>query len=479
MAKRTHNENDIPVPGGPNGLRQRGKGPTYYFIKQHKGKRSKISLGPSLDQAKMTAQQIINAMDRGDFKLAEFQAGRSGIVDYLTEAVDRLGLRSQHSPKTRAAYTNRVNQFVAFLTDRHPKALFLDDLAPDSGNEYVEWRRAQWVTRSGKAKQSTPKHHPSARTIHDDVRRLRALFRVATENKQIDKNPFEGVHVPVKASDRVVNPRSLSEKEVKKLLSAAKKYDAEPNQLGAASTFRGMMHDIVQFYLLTGLRKEELIYLPWSHVDLNWEKYGRIEIQPINEPTTLLISPSKEHAMNIQTIASSLRSRSKLFANKRQMESCIAQNYADQETDALMSLPASAWDEETRLLRVPTCINWKQKATPGPIPMIKESNAILMRRKAANTSDSPFVFPHPDNGPLRSDPLPHFKKLLVEAKLPKTVRLHDLRHTFGFTLRERGVPLETIMGLMRHADIKETMVYAKYSLGEGAKHIQRLDNFGS
>jgi integrase len=479
MAKRIHSEKDMPVPDGPKGLRQRGKGPTYYFLKQYKGKRSKISLGTSLDQARMTAQQIINAMDRGDFKLTEFQSDRTGIVNYLTEAVNRLGIRSQHSPKTRAAYTNRVNQFVAFLADSYPKALFLDDLVPDSGNEYVEWRRAQWVTRSGKSKPSTPKHHPSARTIHDDVRRLRALFRVATENKLIDKNPFQGIHVPVKSNDLIVNPRTLSEKEVKKLLSAAKKYDAEPNRLGAASTFRGMMHDIVQFYLLTGLRKEELIYLPWSHVDFNWAKYGKIEIQPISEPTILLISPSKAHAKKIQTIASSLRSRSKLFANKAQMKSCIAKNYADQEMDAIMSLPASAWDEEAGILRIPTYIKWKQKATPGPIPMIKESNAILLRRKAANTSNSPFVFPHPDNGPLRSDPLPQFKKLLVEANLPKTVRLHDLRHTFAFTLRERGVRLETIMGLMRHANLKETMIYAKYSLYEGAEHLQCLDNFGS
>ena len=479
MAKRTHNENDLPVPGGPNGLRQRGKGPTYYFIKQHKGKRSKISLGPSLDQARMTAQLIINAMDRGDFKLAEFHAGRYGIVDYLTQAVDRLGIRSQHSPKTRAAYTNRVNQFVAFLADCYPKALFLDDLVPDSGNEYVEWRRAQLVTRSGKSKPSTPKHHPSARTIHDDVRRLRALFRVATENKLIDKNPFEGVNVPVKNRDLAINQKWLTQKEVKRLLSAAKKYDAEPNRLGAASTFRGMMHDIVLFYLLTGLRKEELIYLPWSHVELDWEKYGKIEITPISEPTTLLISPSREHAKKIQAIASTTRSPSKLFSNKAQMKSCVAKNYADQETDALMSLPSSAWDEEKGILRVPTCINWKQKATAGLLPMIKESNAILMRRKAANTSNSPFVFPHPDNGPLRSDPLPQFKKLLIEAKLPKSVRLHDLRHTFGFTLRDHGVPIETIMGLMRHANIKETMIYATYTISEGEKHIQCLNDFGS
>jgi integrase len=58
-------------------------------------------------------------------------------------------------------------------------------------------------------------------------------------------------------------------------------------------------------------------------------------------------------------------------------------------------------------------------------------------------------------------------------------RVHDLRHTFGFTLRERGVPIETIMGLMRHANIEETMIYAKYSDKQGAKEIMRLTNFAT
>jgi integrase len=474
MAKLKHDEKDIAVPGGPKGLRQRGKGPSYYFLRQYRGKRPKISLGSSLSQARMAAQQIINSLERGDFKLSEYQVGRAGIVDSLTDAVDRLGIRAQHSPKSRASYMNRVNQFVAFLSDRYPKALFLDDLTPDIGHEYVEWRRQQLVTRSGKAKPNTPRNHPSVQTIHDDVRRLRALFRVAKDDHLIEKNPFEGVKITVKASDRKAPLRSLTEKEVKALLLAAKKYDAAPNGGGAISTFRGMMHDIIQFYLLTGLRKEELIYLPWSHVDLDWESTGKIEIKPVDEAVTLRIAPNRAQVERIREILVTRKSRMKLFGSVQQMQSCVACNYAKQETKALMAITVSAWDDELEVLHVPTRIHWKQKATPGPIPLIAKSRAILKRQRAANSFDSPFVFPHPDCGPLRSDPLPQFKLLLIDAKLPKSTRLHDLRHTFGFTLRKREVPLETIMGLMRHANIEETMVYAKYSLDEGAKRIQCL-----
>jgi len=226
MAKRQDGTRDESVPGGPKGLRRRGKGPTYYLKRQYRGQRYTISLGPSLEQARMRAQQIINAMVRGDFRLAEFQSERVGVVEALTTAVDRLGVKHQHSPKSRASYTNRVNQFAAFLADRHPRVRFLAELPDRVGEQYVEWRRGQLVTRSGKARPETPRHAPAVQTIHDDVSRLRALFNVVAVHEQIDKNPFDGISVQVQARDRRSSPKHLSTEQVQKLLAAAEAYDA-------------------------------------------------------------------------------------------------------------------------------------------------------------------------------------------------------------------------------------------------------------
>jgi integrase len=56
------------------------------------------------------------------------------------------------------------------------------------------------------------------------------------------------------------------------------------------------------------------------------------------------------------------------------------------------------------------------------------------------------------------------------------LRIHDLRHTLGRRLRkDLGVPLETIMGILRHADIRETLVYAPYSIEEGRAAMSKLD----
>ena len=93
-----------------------------------------------------------------------------------------------------------------------------------------------------------------------------------------------------------------------------------------------------------------------------------------------------------------------------------------------------------------------------------------------STASSNFVFAHHDGGRCRIKLLRHLNKAQKLAEITGRLRLHDLRHTFAVRLRERGCPLETIMGIMRHADIKETLIYAPYNLKEGAKMITLLDD---
>ena len=88
---------------------------------------------------------------------------------------------------------------------------------------------------------------------------------------------------------------------------------------------------------------------------------------------------------------------------------------------------------------------------------------------------SNFVFAHHDGGRCRLKLLRHTKKCTDVAKLKGNVRFHDLRHSFAVKLRKAGVPLETIMGLMRLANIKETLIYAPYHTSEGAGAVNLLD----
>jgi integrase len=275
-------------------------------------------------------------------------------------------------------------------------------------------------------------------------------------------------------------------------LKAASEYDKAPRGEGGQSTFKGQMCDMTRLYLLTGLRNRELVYLPWIHVDLDWEDVGLIHIMPFDLRVTLHVRPSAQQAARLAAIAKDRDADEQLFVSRSVLENCVPANYVkigrtfttddkqehEDQIAAFLACKVRDWDEDGRFLRVLTRIRWKQKATAGSVPLLPEARKILQRRKKAQDG-SPFVFAHPDRGPLKSDFWAQFKALLRSAKLPMHFRVHDLRHTFGFTLRERGVPIETIMGLMRHANIEETMIYAKYSDKQGAKEIMRLTNFAT
>jgi site-specific recombinase XerD len=69
------------------------------------------------------------------------------------------------------------------------------------------------------------------------------------------------------------------------------------------------------------------------------------------------------------------------------------------------------------------------------------------------------------------------EKVVTPAGLRTDIRIHDLRHTFGFTLREKGVALETISALMRHRRLEDTLIYAKPTRREGATAIKKLEGY--
>ncbi len=467
--------NDRAVEGGPKGLRQRGRPPHYYFERQWHGQTVKKSLGRSLAQARMWAQQWVNSMERGDFSMASIGEDRIGLGEFLEEALEALRARGDLGTKSMASYRSRIAHFLTYLREDAPTVLRLSQVTQGLCQGYVEWRRRQKVSRSGKALATTPRSHPAAQTVHDDVRRLRGLFKVGVDRQHIRANPWTGVTVALKANKDSLIRRALEPQEVKRLLRAGEKYDRASDGPGAQSTFRGMFRDMIQFYLLTGLRKDELIHLTFAQYEKDWGSYGRITIGPLDIPIVLRVFPTIAQSRRLDERVNELSPRDLLFVNPTQAASLVPANYADQDEDALLKLPCSAWNPAERCLLVPSRVVWRQKATAGRVPLTKEAAAIIARRRKANPLGSPFVFPHPrDGGPLRSDPLPVFKDVLKAAGLPASIRIHDLRHTFGFTLRREGVPIETLMGLMRHANIEETMVYAGYSDEEGDKAIHKL-----
>jgi len=65
------------------------------------------------------------------------------------------------------------------------------------------------------------------------------------------------------------------------------------------------------------------------------------------------------------------------------------------------------------------------------------------------------VFQHSDSEFRRA-----FKRALEKAGLPRSIRIHDLRHTFASWLAMKGVPLQQIKDLLGHSQISTTLRYS-------------------
>lgn len=66
-----------------------------------------------------------------------------------------------------------------------------------------------------------------------------------------------------------------------------------------------------------------------------------------------------------------------------------------------------------------------------------------------------------------------FRSYLKAAGITRPLRFHDLRHTVGVTLADRGVPLQFIQDLLRHRDPKTTRIYTQVARERLAEVLDR------
>lgn len=73
--------------------------------------------------------------------------------------------------------------------------------------------------------------------------------------------------------------------------------------------------------------------------------------------------------------------------------------------------------------------------------------------------DNGLVFPAQTGTPMNAKKLTarSFKPLLERAELPRTVRLHDLRHMCATLLLKQGVHVKFVQELLGHGDVSLTL----------------------
>jgi integrase len=108
----------------------------------------------------------------------------------------------------------------------------------------------------------------------------------------------------------------------------------------------------------------------------------------------------------------------------------------------------------------------KSKRSSRSVPLADRLAGELDRlhQETPYPNDDDLVFAHPHTGkPIdRSRLLKRFKAALEREEV-RTVRFHDLRHTFGTRMAAQGVPMRTLQEMMGHRDFKTTLIYADYA----------------
>lgn len=108
----------------------------------------------------------------------------------------------------------------------------------------------------------------------------------------------------------------------------------------------------------------------------------------------------------------------------------------------------------------------KSKRSSRAVPM-PERVAIALNQhfeRSSYTGADDLVFCHPETGgPFDSSKMRKRFKVAIKAAGVRSIRFHDLRHTFGTRMAAAGAPLRTIQEWMGHRDHKTTEIYADYA----------------
>jgi integrase len=226
---------------------------------------------------------------------------------------------------------------------------------------------------------------------------------------------------------------------------------------------------MIFFFLNTGLRTDELRNLEWTDVD--WAN-GIIYVKEkqVIEKRTISIPVSA-----IEGLKKRLKNKEpddNVFEDTKDVRS-FGIRLAIRTMPELLALKVQDVDILNRVIKMTRTYTWSPKGTNGDVPMNQGVRDLLQGLKDKHTSN--FIFAHHDGGSCRVDIWEELKKAQKMAGIEGRLRVHDLRHTMANRLREKGVQPETIKGILRHANMEETLLYAPYRIDEGKNAIRVLD----
>ena len=115
-----------------------------------------------------------------------------------------------------------------------------------------------------------------------------------------------------------------------------------------------------------------------------------------------------------------------------------------------------------------------------PPDRLEDLSAAQPDGQPENQPDNPLLFPSEASTPiLPRNLVRQFKELLQKAKLPATIRFHDLRHFAATTLLTNGADVTTTQAILGRTDASVTLnFYAPKSDTNGGQRGSQRGNVG-
>lgn len=401
-----------------------------------------------------------------------------GIVPFeiksKTETVERFARdiwlkkkASEVRPKSLTRYRAVVDNFLEYLRIKGLLEVSLSSITYEIASDFIVHRADTPLMPNGHKKFTRAlRDGASKKTLHYEREILFQMFKEAVKRELIKHNPFADVRPKKPSRQEVASAHHpLSVEEENRLLNAARELDS-----GKADDDNPAFRDIVFFLVRTGLREDEMRNLEWT--DIDWAE-GLIHVRQKIVHETRTISIPKSAVAGLKRRLKGKMASDPVFEDKDDIES-FGVRLNIRGVQALLALKVSDVDLPNLRITTNMSYSWKPKGTNGVVPMCSAVRELLDELFKCRTSN--FVFAHRDGGACRVDILSLLKIAQKKAGIKGRLRVHDLRHTLAIRLRrDKGVALETIMGILRHADIRETLIYAPYSLQEGRSAINKLD----
>ena len=467
MAKRNKSKGEYRDPDWPAGLHRRDG--HYHWRRMIDGeRRSKTLRTRNLAVAVKKAAELNESVeDRGLTLTQAVAKEKATFARAASEFLERPGVRAA----TVKRYSAILDNFQRIAAEIQGKPdLLVREVNENLVSTYLARREKEPVSPNGHPNtRKTAK--VSSKTLYSERQTVIAVVRFATERGWLQQMPnFSassfGKKVRKGSSDKA---RPLDTDELRRMLKAAAEYDAQHAGKFAFPTF---FHDALCAYVYLGLRHQELRFLEWTDVDLR-RGIVKIRAKRVNTARKVPIPPGAREWM--AELLQGKKQSERLLENDAELAWEIATTIKFRQAEPLRSVRVRDFDLDAGVVSISESLEWGPKASEGEVPLHPKLRTIFMKLKKLATSN--FVFPDTDGGYWRVRFERHLQRIAVLAEVENFTRTHDLRHTTGAMLRRNGVGLHTIKEILRHQNLEDTLIYAKYELDEGVKAIKKLPSW--